>query len=520
MLNTYDWSLKIVLKYRRVTMLSSLIMLGFTTYLFIIIPKGFIPSGDVGMISASIEAAQGITYPDMVRHQQAAVAIVRENPNIAKFMSRVGGNSGWISMRLKPREERKLSPDEIIQQLRPKLAKIPGIRTYLTNPPPIRIGGFSSRSLYQFTLQSPDTKELYYYAYLFEQKLRMIPELEDISSDLQLKNPQLNIQINRDKAMALGITPQQLEQALYTAYGSRQISTIYAPNNDYSVIMEIEDQYQADPSALSLLYIRSNNGNLVPLDAVANLSQNLGPQSINHAGQLPSVTLSFNLKPGVSLGEAVDKVQAEARGMLPDSISTSFAGSAQAFQSSMKGLGILLIMAILVIYMVLGILYESYAHPITILSGLPSAGIGALLTLLLFRVELNIYSFVGVIMLVGLVKKNAIIMIDFALDAQRNDGKTPAEAIYQGCLVRFRPIMMTTMCALMGTLPIALGFGAGATERRPLGLAVVGGLIFSQFITLFITPVFYIYMESFSKKVGKLFQHFRRKPTANHESTK
>ncbi|MCX7918000.1 MAG: efflux RND transporter permease subunit [bacterium] len=518
MLNAYDWSLKLVLKYRRATIISALLMLIVTVYLFIIIPKGFLPSGDVGMITASIEAMQGIPYPEMVRHQQAVVDIIRNNPNIDRFMSRVSGNSGGISMRLKPREERKLTPDQIIQELRPKLAKIPGIKVYLTNPPPIRIGGISSRSLYQFTLQSPDTRELYYYASLFEQRLKMMPELEDVASDLQLRNPQLNIQINRDKAMALGITPHQLEQTLYTAYGSRQISTIYAPNNDYPVIMEIEDQYQADPSSLSMLYIRSSNGNLVPLDAVANVSQGLGPQSINHAGQLPSVTLSFNLKPGVSLGEAVDKVQAAARQVLPDSISTNFAGSAQAFQSSMKGLGILLVMAILVIYLVLGILYESYAHPITILSGLPSAGIGALLTLLLFGVELNIYSFVGVIMLVGLVKKNAIMMIDFALEAQRTQGKTPAEAIYQGCLIRFRPIMMTTMCALMGTLPIALGVGAGGQTRQPLGLAVVGGLIFSQFVTLYITPVFYIYMESFSKKFGRFLQHFRRKPVADHES--
>jgi HAE1 family hydrophobic/amphiphilic exporter-1 len=406
---------------------------------------------------------------------------------------------------LKPRSERKLNADEVIQELRPKLAKIPGIQAFLQNPPPIRIGGQLTKGQYQFTLQSPEIKELYEYAPKLEAKIRELPGLQDVNSDLQIKNPQVNIEIDRDKASALRVTANQIEDALYSAYGARQISTIYTPINQYQVIIELEPQYQTDPSALSLLYIRSSTGQLVPLNAVANLSPGLGPLSLNHLGQLPSVTISFNIKPGVSLGDVVAAVEKAARATLPATISTGFQGTAQAFQTSMKGMGLLLIMAIVVIYIVLGILYESFIHPLTILSGLPSAGFGALLTLLIFKTDLNIYSMVGIVMLIGIVKKNAIMMIDFALDAQRNQGKNPFDAIYEGCLIRFRPIMMTTMAAIMGTLPIAVGFGAGAEARRPLGLAVVGGLVFSQLITLYITPVIYIYLESLREKVKGWF---------------
>jgi HAE1 family hydrophobic/amphiphilic exporter-1 len=406
---------------------------------------------------------------------------------------------------LKPRSKRKLNADQVIQELRPKLTKIPGIQIFLQNPPPIPVGGMMSKSQYQFTLQSPEVKELYQYAPVLEAKLRELSELQDVTSDLQIKNPQVNIEIDRDKASALRVTANQIEDALYSAYGTRQISTIYTSINQYPVIVELEPQYQMDPSALAMLYIRSSTGQLVPLNAVANLSSSLGPLSINHLGQLPSITISFNIKPGTSLGDAVTGVEKTARATLPATISSSFQGTAQAFQTSMKGMGLLLIMAIVVIYIVLGILYESFIHPVTILSGLPSAGFGALVTLLIFKTDLNIYSMVGIIMLIGIVKKNAIMMIDFALEAQRNQGKNPFDAIYEGCLIRFRPIMMTTMAALMGTLPIAIGFGTGSEARRPLGLAVVGGLIFSQLITLYITPVIYVYLESLRENVKSWF---------------
>ncbi|OYD89580.1 acriflavine resistance protein B, partial [Nostoc sp. 'Peltigera membranacea cyanobiont' 210A] len=515
-LGGYDWSLKKSLKYHRTTMVISGAILVATVYLFIIVPKGFVPNADVGQITATTQASEDISFDEMVKHQQAVAAIAYRDPNVDSINSSVGAggpnasaNAGRILIELKPRHERHLSADEVVQELRPKLSVVPGIKVFLQNPPAINVGGQQTKAQYQFTLQTPNIQELYQYAPALEEKLRSLSDLQDVNSDLQIKNPQIKVDINRDQASALGLTANQIETALSNAYGTRQVSTIYAPDSQYQVIMGVEPKYQQNANALDLLSVRAPSGQLVPLNAVATLSKDVGPLTINHKGQLASVTFSFNLKPGVSLGNVTGKIEELARQTLPPTISTGFQGSAQAFQSSIQGLGLLLLVAILVIYIVLGILYENFIHPLTILSSLPSAGFGAILTLLLFQVDLNIYAFVGIILLVGIVKKNGIMMVDFAIIARQN-GKTPYEAIYEACLVRFRPIMMTTMAALMGTLPIALGLGAGADTRRPLGLAVVGGLVFSQFLTLYLTPVFYTYMESWQTKLKK--RSWRKQP--------
>ena len=507
----YERGLVWVMRHRFGVLLLSFVLLGITGWLFVVMPKGFLPSDDTGSLSGYTQAEESISYQGMINAQKSLHATLLNDPAVKAFSSVAGAggpnttmNNGRLTISLKDAAERGHIND-VMARLRRDLNVLPGLKVFITNPPIINIGGRSTQSPYQYTLQGGDTKALFESAARVEETLRGIPQLVGVTSDLQIKSPEIRVNIDRDKAAAMGLNVRQIESALQAAYASRQVSTIYTPTNDYAVIVELKPEYQESPKSLSLIHVRSKDGTLVPLDTIATITRGVGALSINHSGQIPSVTVSFDLRPGVSLSEGVALVEKAAAPLLPDSVTATFQGTAQAFQDSLSGMSMLLFLAIVVIYIVLGVLYESFIHPLTILSGLPSAAFGALITLWLFGLDLNIYAFVGIIMLIGIVKKNAIMMLDFALEAERKHHLEPEKAIVQGCLIRFRPIMMTTMAAIMGALPIAVGYGAGAEARRPLGLAVVGGLVISQMVTLFLTPVYYVYLDKIGRWGARFF---------------
>jgi HAE1 family hydrophobic/amphiphilic exporter-1 len=502
--SAYKWSLGLVLRHRLAMLAVFAAVLFATTRMFGIVPKGFIPEMDSDRLNVQLRAAQGTSYYEMVGYGQRVAALINQNPYVEAMMVNTGGGSGAqntvrFNIQLVPRATRPLSASQIAQQLRGPLGRFPGFRAFVNVPAALQIGGFQGNSSYNLNVQSLNNDELYAWAPRLEQAIAELPEVQDVSDNMELKSPRVNLVIDRDKAAAVGLNATQIENALSDGFGQKWTSTIYGARTQYRVLLELDPQYQERADSLKKISFRTPAGALVPLESVINFKENVGPQTVNHYGQLASVNISFGLKPGVSLGAAVDHVKQVAAQVLPATVTTSFQGSAKVFQASLTNLGLLLFIAIGVVYIVLGMLYESYIHPLTILSGLPSAALGALIMLWLFGSELNIYSFVGLILLIGLVEKNAIMQIDFALEAERKRGLSPVEAIYEGCLIRFRPIMMTRLAALLGSLPIALGFGSGGEARQPLGLAVVGGLVVSQIITLYLTPVVYTYMAALLK---------------------
>ena len=519
-LRGYAWSLGWVLRFRAVMLVVTLATIAGTIWLYIVIPKGFFPTEDTGYVIGLTDARTDISFPAMAEHQRKVADIIRQDPAVEYVNSTIGGggpnsllNSGRMLVALKPRDQRDKLP-VILARLRKNANVVVGIQVFFQPIQNINLGGRLNKSQYQYTLQSNDTESLYRIAPQLRDKIAKIPGLLDVTTDLYIKNPQITIDIDREKAAVYGVTVDQVRQELYNAFGTRQVATIYTPANDYQVILESMPEFRSDPADLNRLYLKTTNGTVVPLSAVTKFVPSVGPLQINHQGQQPAVTISFNLEPGHSLGEAVDAItRLEREERLPATINTGFQGTAQVFQDSLRGQGILILAAIFAAYVVLGILYESFIHPITIISGLPSAGIGAILTLMLFRMDLSVIAMIGIVMLVGIVKKNAIMMIDFAIE-RRRVGLSAEAAINEAAVLRFRPIMMTTFAAIFGTLPIALGTGAGAELRQPLGVAVVGGLLLSQLLTLYITPVIYIYLDRVDRMLKRRLEPQLEEPPA------